>query len=290
MLPRTALEQWAVLKAVVEEGGFAQAAATLHRSQSSISYAVANLQQALGIALLEPQGRRAVLTPAGRTLLGEVSPLLEELVELETRAHNMAAGGIASLHLLVDNLFPKERLFRALRGFAERYPHVAVRLREIVRQTLYDVKDEDFDLALAVADFKTRHREHVADIELVAVAAASHPLSRSEQPLHSAALARYPRVEISGLGGSELLESAPTTIWEMTTTDAAVEAVRQGLCYGWLPKDRLGADLTAGRLKMLPLEIGSSRFIPLALSLGRKTGSDPAVLFMAELLSAEYRA
>ena len=51
-IPRTTLEQWAVLAAVVDEGGFAQAAAALHRSQSAVSYAVARLQEALDVPLL----------------------------------------------------------------------------------------------------------------------------------------------------------------------------------------------------------------------------------------------
>ena len=57
MLAKTSLEQWAVLAAVVDQGGFAQAAETLHRSQSAVSYAVGRLQEALEVPLLAIQGR-----------------------------------------------------------------------------------------------------------------------------------------------------------------------------------------------------------------------------------------
>ena len=57
---RSSVDQWQVLAAVVDEGGFAQAVARLHRSQSAISYALAQLQESLGVRLLEMQGRRAV--------------------------------------------------------------------------------------------------------------------------------------------------------------------------------------------------------------------------------------
>lgn len=43
--PRVSLEQWRTLQAVVDNGGFAQAAEVLHRSQSSISYTVARMQE-----------------------------------------------------------------------------------------------------------------------------------------------------------------------------------------------------------------------------------------------------
>ena len=42
--PRVTLDQWRTLQAVVDHGGFAQAAEALHRSQSSVSYTVARMQ------------------------------------------------------------------------------------------------------------------------------------------------------------------------------------------------------------------------------------------------------
>jgi DNA-binding transcriptional LysR family regulator len=61
---RSSIDQWQVLAAVVDAGGFAQAARTLHKSQSAISYTLAQLQESLGVRLLQIEGRRAVLTPA----------------------------------------------------------------------------------------------------------------------------------------------------------------------------------------------------------------------------------
>lgn len=52
-----------VTRKVVELGSFARAAEETNRSQSSVSYNLALLQERLGVALLAPSGRRAVLTP-----------------------------------------------------------------------------------------------------------------------------------------------------------------------------------------------------------------------------------
>ena len=41
--PRITLEQWRCLVAVVDEGGYAQAAEALNKSQSSVTYAVQKL-------------------------------------------------------------------------------------------------------------------------------------------------------------------------------------------------------------------------------------------------------
>ena len=44
--PHISLEQWRALLAVVEAGGYAQAAEALHKSQSAITYAVQKIESA----------------------------------------------------------------------------------------------------------------------------------------------------------------------------------------------------------------------------------------------------
>src|SRR5262245_36967590 len=113
-LGRTSLEQWAVLAAVVDHGGFAQAAAAIHRSQSAVSYTVKTLQEALDLPLLVVEGRRAVLTPQGQTLLRRARGLLRELETLETLARSLKGGWEAELRLVVDAAFPRERLLKII--------------------------------------------------------------------------------------------------------------------------------------------------------------------------------
>src|SRR5262249_48550382 len=101
-LPRTSLEQWAVLAAVIDQGGFAQAAAHLHRSQSAVSYTVARLQEALGVPLLAIEGRKAVLTPHGEVLLKRARPLLKDMGTVESLARQLEKGWESELRLVVD--------------------------------------------------------------------------------------------------------------------------------------------------------------------------------------------
>jgi DNA-binding transcriptional LysR family regulator len=69
-LPRTTVEQWALLAAIVDRGGYAQAAEALHRSQSTVSYTVAKLQELLALPLLEIRGRKAELNEHGTARAG----------------------------------------------------------------------------------------------------------------------------------------------------------------------------------------------------------------------------
>ncbi|VTM60012.1 LysR family transcriptional regulator [Klebsiella pneumoniae] len=70
------------------------------------------------MALLAPSGRRAVLTPAGELLLNQVKPLLQAFAYVETHAATLRNGARTRLDLVVDSIFPRQRLFAILRQFS----------------------------------------------------------------------------------------------------------------------------------------------------------------------------
>src|SRR5713101_876151 len=81
--PRISLDQWRALLAVVDEGGYAKAAKALHKSQSSVTYAVQKLESQLGVKAFKIEGRKASLTPTGELLYRRARYLLEEAAGLE---------------------------------------------------------------------------------------------------------------------------------------------------------------------------------------------------------------
>ena len=66
--PRITLEQWRALQAVVEAGGYAQAAEVLHKTQSTLTYAVQKIERLLDLKVFEIRGRKAGLTEPGQVL------------------------------------------------------------------------------------------------------------------------------------------------------------------------------------------------------------------------------
>jgi len=68
--------------------------------------------------------------------------------------------------------------------------------------------------------------------------------------------------------------------------EAAIGAISSGLCYGWLPRHLIQADLTAGLLVPLPLGSEGSRQIPLYLSYACRDRAGIATRAMADLLLA----
>ena len=116
---KTTLEQWRMLKAVVEHGGFAQAAEAVHKSQSTINHAVHKLQDRLDLPLLELKGRKAHLTEAGKLMLRRAEQLLDQAAQLEDVAASLAAGsaghdGSVRFGLYLQQVVQHERLATGL--------------------------------------------------------------------------------------------------------------------------------------------------------------------------------
>src|SRR5512135_3800090 len=104
--PRITLDQWSALVAVVEAGGYAQASARLHRTQSTITYTVKKLEDLLGLKVFEIKGRRAVLTPAGQVLYRRGRTLIEEAARTEQAAAELARGWEPEIRVAADIIFP----------------------------------------------------------------------------------------------------------------------------------------------------------------------------------------
>lgn len=289
-MPRTTIEQWQILSAIVDAGSFARAAERLGRSQSSVSYAVAQLQERLGVALLEQDGRRARLTPTGRVLIAEARPLIADLARLEARACRLAAGDEPEVRLAVDSIFPHPRLFAALSAFRAAFPATRVHISEAARLDVTEAfaAPDPADLAIAAHPPGVWLSRPLLVIPFVGVAAAGHPLVRSGAPITRADLARHLVVLIRTDDTNEVeaaLARRSGEHWSVNSIEAALSAIASGLGYGWLPQDMIAGHLADGRLRELPLATGRIREVTLNLLLRDPDATGPATRALADLLT-----
>ena len=112
--PRITLEQWRALQAVVEAGGYAQAAEALHKTQSTLTYAVQKIERLLDVKVFEIRGRKAVLTEAGQVLYRRARTLVEEAALLERGAAAMSRQWQPEIGIAVEILFPTWLLIECL--------------------------------------------------------------------------------------------------------------------------------------------------------------------------------
>lgn len=266
---RTTLDEWEILQAVVQLGGFAPAAKQLNRSQSTISYAIARLQEHLGIRMFEIKGRRAHLTELGRVLLADIEPHLAGFHQVEHRAHCMAKGGESEVRLSVDCIFPNERLFAALSEFSRLYPYVQPKLR----QSTFLCADSEFsahNAQLCITGLVSREffAKPILTIRMVAVARHDHPLHALRHKLNRPELIEHVLVIIQSAasGTTRHQPRVPAQrVLQVASIDAAIDGVRSGLGFAWLPAYRIESQLASGELLPLRLPAGGTREVRLNL-------------------------
>jgi|SRR5579859_2354235 len=260
----TTLDEWEALHAVVQCGGFARASAHLSRSQSTISYAIHRLEERIGVRLFEHVGRKARLTETGRALLADVEPLLFGFVSLEQRACALASGGEAEISIAVDAIYPNDRLFGALATFAKLYPHVRVKLYQDSFISPTDVfANQGADLCIAPGRMSHEYFcQPIMNVHLVAVARADHPLIQVTHKLTKEDLIKHLAVTIVNREGQmPQTQRLPHSqrYFPVRTVDSWIDAVRSGLCFGWLPLYKIRPYLSTGELVRLPLAVGGER-------------------------------
>src|SRR4026209_120410 len=131
-LPKISLDQWATLVSVVESGGYAKAGEALHKSQSTLTYAIQKLEELLGVKAFEIRGRKAVLTPTGEVLYRRGKTLVDEAARLEHAAGELAKGWEAEIRIAVETLFPTWLLVQCMGAFSGERPDTHIELFETV--------------------------------------------------------------------------------------------------------------------------------------------------------------
>ena len=286
-LPRSTLEQWAVLAAVVDHGGFAQAAQALHRSQSAVSYAIARLQEALDVPLLVIEGRKAVLTPHGDTLLRRARTLLRDLETLELLARSLKAGWEPELRLVIDAAFPRPRLLEIVAELQQLCPSTRLQLSDAVLSGAEEaIVDGGADVVVTTRVPTGFLGEWLLDVTFVAVAVPDHPLFRVEHPLTTTDLAQHVQAVVRDSG----LKHPRDDGWlgaerrcTLSSLEGSLATVRAGLAYAWLPEHLVVEGLGNRSLRALPLASGASRNVPLHLVLVRPEVAGPAARAAVEL-------
>jgi DNA-binding transcriptional LysR family regulator len=287
-LPRTTLEQWAILAAIVDEGGFAAAADALAKSQSAVSYAVRELKEQLPVAVLEPQGRRAVLTDSGATLLRRARAVLEDVNSLEALAANLAAGWETEIGIAVDGIFPPLLLNEALRAFA---PVGRSTRLEIVESVLSGTTEalirREVDLAIVGPVPPGFLGTRLMPIEFIAVAHPDHPLHALGRALGTDDLKSHRQIVVRDSGSKRRIDAGwlgAEERWTVSHLKTSIEMLKNGLGFAWVPREHIWTELEAGLLKPLPLVEGGTRSAELHLVHTDRDSAGPATQALARIL------
>lgn len=260
MLDGVTFDQLRIFVAAAEEASFSAAGRRLNRAQSVVSQSVANLEGQLGVALFAREGRYPVLTQAGELILQDARNMLAGMAMMKSRAKGMSSGLEAELSVAVDVMFPMSILTCTAAVFGKQFPLTPLRLYvEALGGVAKAVLDRQCQigiigsLPLLTSELLS---ERLLAVEMVFVAAPSHPLATTNHPLTECDLAEHvqlvltDRTELSA--GREFRVLSPRN-WRLADLGAKHAFLLAGLGWGGMPAQMVERDIRSGRLRELRL-------------------------------------
>jgi DNA-binding transcriptional LysR family regulator len=256
--PRITLEQWRALQAVVEAGGYAQAAEQLHKSQSTVTYAVQKIQELLGLKVFEIRGRKAVLTDAGQVLYRRARTLLDEASMLERGAAAMSQDWQPEIAIAVEIIFPTWLLLESLAEFARERPETRIEVYETVLAGTAEMLAQGRVDFVIGSDRAGITGDVLMPIAGVCVAHPDHPLHHLGRKVTERDLKSHRRIFIRDTATQREKEVSGVELrWTFSNKATFIRAVVMGLGYAWAVEDTVREELAAGQLKALPLARGA---------------------------------
>jgi DNA-binding transcriptional LysR family regulator len=205
------MRQLKVFQAVVAQRNFSRAGERIGLSQPAVSRAVREMEEQLGVRLLDRSTREVAPTEAGMRLAGHLDRLLDELDLALQEVRGLAQDRrgrvrVASAPTLSASLMP-----RCIAACARELPGVEMLMLDRIQQDVLDSVrsgEVDFGVVIDPASPDDLHTETILREPFCLVCPADHPLARRSTVAWKL-LAGHPLVLLDHASGSRrLIDSA----------------------------------------------------------------------------------
>jgi DNA-binding transcriptional LysR family regulator len=146
-----ALDDLAVFVSVAQHASFVEASRRLAIPTSSVSRAVARLEEQLGVQLLRRTSRRVGVTDEGRQLLLRVAVHLEGLEEALATAADQHPEPSGVVRVTAPAYTGSTRIAGALAAFALAYPKITIELD--ATNAIRDLVQDGFDFGIRIGPY-----------------------------------------------------------------------------------------------------------------------------------------
>jgi DNA-binding transcriptional LysR family regulator len=188
-----------VFAKVVESGSFAGAAARLGISASMVTLHVKELEERLGVRLLNRTTRKVSLTETGRAYYERCTRLLADLEETEQAVSDMHAAPRGELRVNATPTFGILQLAPAIADFTTCFPAISVELMLSLR--MVDLIEDGFDVAVRVGELPDSSliARQLAPCRMVVCGAPSY-FEKQGKPRTPADLTAHNCLTVAGTG------------------------------------------------------------------------------------------
>lgn len=176
--------------AVVEAGSFVAAADATGLSKAAVSRHVADLEERLGVRLLQRTTRRLSLTEDGQTFFARAKELLAAIDEAESEISARTGEPFGLLRINAPLSFGILHLAPLWGRFAERHPRIS--LDVTLADRVVDLVEEGYDLAVRITNLPSSAlvSRRLASTRMVLCASPTY-LQRHGTPKHPRELATH---------------------------------------------------------------------------------------------------
>jgi len=251
--------------AVAEEENVTRASTKLHVSQPALSRQIRDLEDELGLQLLERSAKSVRLTEAGRTFLIEARAVLQRADDAVKTVRAIAGGGEGEIHVGYAPSLTVQILPRALRIFQGEFPRVRVILHDLSSgEMIQGLRDGKLQLALMVhpgeSDLRNLHFDELARYPISLAVPPNHPLANArsvkwtklaDENLIAYSREDYPEYHESLKTLAELIGGNPHIVEEHDSVTSIIAAVEAGRGVALVAS--CIACLVGPRLKVIPL-------------------------------------
>ncbi|WP_369657408.1 LysR family transcriptional regulator [Variovorax sp. V213] len=163
---------------VATHGGLGKASRASGRSKATLSRRIAELEEQLGVRLIERSARGLKLTEAGQMLMDRTEGPMHEVADAMTSAREGLSVPRGRLRVASPVLFSQLAMGRICAGFCAAYPEVTCEV--VADDRLVDLVEEQFDAAIRInpAPDSSLVGRCFAKDRLVVVAAPSVPVPK----------------------------------------------------------------------------------------------------------------
>lgn len=239
------LRQLEVFLAVATDLGFSRAGERIGLTQPAVSRAVAELEQTLGVALLDRNTRDVALTAAGVKLQGDLRRVLDELEAALSSMRELGEKLSGTVRVAASPTLAAGLMPACIAACAQRYPGIRLMVSDQVQsRTLAAVRNGEADFG-AVVHSGPMHEldgEVIRRDAFLLICRTSDPMGRLDEVPWSR-LADAPLILLDHESGSRALLDqefirqgiAPRIVQETGHSTTAFQMVAAGLGYAILP-------------------------------------------------------